>query len=145
MRLLLGQGGGRSAGMWGDQNDVMPKACSIWLDSDMKIPSNPINAFCIERNWCIICEQHPVCHRGDIKEGRQVVFSSHHIQSLLTHFFELGRLGLHKQDLNGTFPRRDLFPSATSINLNERKYYTNSNNCHLSTQISSCVRRSSHT
>lgn len=47
---------GGSVGMWGDRNDVISKACSIWLDSVALILSNHINALYIEHNWRIICE-----------------------------------------------------------------------------------------
>lgn len=55
--------GGGSAGMWGDPNDVISKACGICADSAAQIPSNPINALCIElvhNLWAL----QPVCRRG---------------------------------------------------------------------------------
>lgn len=62
-------GGGGSVGMWGDQNDVISKACSIWLDSVVLIPSNPVNARSLERNWRIICKSCTVCLSGDLQES----------------------------------------------------------------------------
>lgn len=62
-------GGGGSVGMWGDQNDVISKACSIWLDSVVLILSNPVNARSIERNWRIICKSCTVCLSGDLQES----------------------------------------------------------------------------
>lgn len=93
---IMCEWGGGSVGMWGDENDVIPKACSIWL---FQILSNSINALDSECNWCIICESYTQsATQGTCrKDGRSFYYyHHHHLQSLLIHFSQIRRLGQHR-------------------------------------------------